>query len=92
MSQEGYIHLPVHKHPASSKYRIIERYGTTAALLEFDIYTGRKHQVRVHAARGLSSPVLMDSMYSLGGQNVDIIRGIDNIKSKRQFFLHAGSL
>ena len=92
MSQEGYIHLPVDKHPASSKYRIIERYGTTAALLEFDIYTGRKHQVRVHAARGLSSPVLMDSMYSLGGQNVDIIRGIDNMKSKQQFFLHAGSL
>lgn len=43
---EGEIDSPVDDRPAKSKYRVVERYGSDkAALLEFDIYTGRKHQV-----------------------------------------------
>lgn len=93
LPEEGYIDLPVDRRPAKSKYRVLERYGTAAALLEFEIFTGRKHQIRVHAAQGLSSPVLMDSMYSSGEHDTSIVEGIVKIdESKSQFFLHASSL
>jgi 23S rRNA-/tRNA-specific pseudouridylate synthase len=73
---------------------VVERYGDAAALLEFDIYTGRKHQVRVHAVEGLGSPVLMDTLYSSKGQNEndDIRPLLPTYDSKKQFFLHASSL
>ena len=65
----GFVDLPVDGRPAKSLYKIVERYGTTAAMLQFEILTGRKHQVRVHAAKGLSSPVLMDGLYTSNSNN-----------------------
>jgi 23S rRNA-/tRNA-specific pseudouridylate synthase len=91
--EEGFIDLPVDERPARSKYRVVERCGTAAALLEFDIYTGRKHQVRVHAAEGLSCPVLLDTLYKIDedeGSGLENLVEIDG--SKQQFFLHASSL
>jgi 23S rRNA-/tRNA-specific pseudouridylate synthase len=94
LSDEGLIDLPVDGRPAKSKYRVVERYGAgVAALLEFDIYTGRKHQVRVHAAEGLSSPVLMDNGYSSGRQDsTDLENLVKFNEGKQHFFLHSSSL
>lgn len=93
MPDEGYIDLPVDGRPANSKYSILERYGTTAAMLLFDIYTGRKHQVRVHAAKGLASPVLLDQMYGSKEMTpllpTDVVNAID---AKPRFCLHASNL
>jgi len=57
---------------ALTTWRVIERYGRSAALLEVDLRTGRTHQVRVHLAAsghalvgdatyGPSRPVTPDS-------------------------------
>jgi 23S rRNA-/tRNA-specific pseudouridylate synthase len=92
LPEEGDIDLPVDGRPAKSKYRILQRYGTDAALLEVETLTGRKHQVRKHCAQGLQSPVVMDPMYS------DIVyegplKTVMNIhNSKHYFFLHASKL
>ncbi|KAL7567450.1 hypothetical protein ACA910_021408 [Epithemia clementina (nom. ined.)] len=40
-----------------------------AALLQLTTHTGRKHQVRVHAAQGLNAPVLGDTMYMMHNKN-----------------------
>jgi 23S rRNA pseudouridine955/2504/2580 synthase len=47
---------------ARSVFRLLDRFGTTASLLEVEIATGRTHQIRVHAAhRG--HPVAGDERY-----------------------------
>jgi 23S rRNA-/tRNA-specific pseudouridylate synthase len=86
IAAEGTIALPVDGRPAKSQYRIKQRFGASAALLEFDIYTGRKHQIRVHASEGLSSPVYLDTMYD--GENNPHAAGTP----EQQFLLHASSL
>jgi 23S rRNA pseudouridine955/2504/2580 synthase len=47
---------------AQSHFRLIERFGKTASLLEVSIATGRTHQIRVHAAH-LAHPVAGDDRY-----------------------------
>lgn len=84
--QEGIIDQPVDGRPAKSRYRIKQRLGDAAALLEFDIYTGRKHQIRVHASEALSSPVYLDALYN--GKHNPHIAG----SPQQKFLLHASSL
>jgi 23S rRNA-/tRNA-specific pseudouridylate synthase len=86
----GWIDQPVDNRPALSKYRILERYPSerNVALLEFEIFTGRKHQIRVHAAEALSSPVLNDFLYSHNERHDDN-RAASSRKNDGQFFLHA---
>jgi 23S rRNA-/tRNA-specific pseudouridylate synthase len=76
----GYITIPVHGKPAKSKYTILERYSViddsgrasgndtsktkTAALINVTTLTGRQHQVRVHCAYGLGTPIVGDDLYS----------------------------
>ena len=84
IADEGTIDSPVGGRPAKSNYRIVERYGKNGALVEFEIYTGRKHQVRVHAVDGLSTPVLMDDLYGVPTETKD--------DAKQRFFLHSSSL
>jgi 23S rRNA-/tRNA-specific pseudouridylate synthase len=61
----GTISIPVDSRPAESAYKILQRYGKSErALLEMTTSTGRKHQVRVHCARGLLCPIVGDSLYS----------------------------
>ena len=84
IADEGCIDSPVGGRPAMSKYRIVERYGQNGALVEFEIYTGRRHQVRVHAVDFLSTPVLMDDLYGAPTENND--------DTKQRFFLHSSSL
>jgi 23S rRNA pseudouridine1911/1915/1917 synthase len=47
---------------ARSEYRVLEQYGTDAALVEVRIYTGRTHQIRVHM-QAVGHPVVGDTLY-----------------------------
>lgn len=47
---------------ARSEFRVLEQYGSEAAFVEVQIYTGRTHQIRVHMA-AIGFPVVGDSMY-----------------------------
>ena len=94
----GLIENPVYGRPARSMFTILERYESffeseyegEAALVEFEIYTGRKHQIRVHAAEVLGSPVRWDPLYSNANDNGDSKR-ISSDSSGR-IFLHARNL
>ena len=66
-------------HPAVTHYRVLERFGQRATLLELILETGRTHQIRVHLSH-LGCPILGDSLY--GGPT-------DNIKRQA---LHAAGL
>jgi len=88
----GLIDNPVNRRPARSKYQVLERYQSSsdddcednAIMIEFEIFTGRKHQIRVHAAEVLGSPVWGDPLY--GNKN-----NKDNSSSddSKRIFLHA---
>jgi 23S rRNA-/tRNA-specific pseudouridylate synthase len=60
----------VHGHAAGSKVTLLENFGAgqgddcSAALLLIEPSTGRRHQVRVHCAEGLNSPIVLDPLYS----------------------------
>jgi len=47
--------------PSRTRYRVLERFAA-ASLVQFDIETGRQHQIRVHA-RAIGHPVLLDALY-----------------------------
>lgn len=49
--------------PAVTHYRVIERYGDAAALVECRLETGRTHQIRVHMA-SIGHPVVGDPLYA----------------------------
>jgi 23S rRNA pseudouridine1911/1915/1917 synthase len=48
--------------PARTHYKVIETFGTTAALVECRLETGRTHQVRVHMAH-IGHPLIGDPVY-----------------------------
>jgi 23S rRNA pseudouridine955/2504/2580 synthase len=69
-----------------STFRLVDRFGKTASLLEVSIDTGRTHQIRVHAAHA-GHPVAGDERY--GDKDFD-----EYMKSfgLTRMFLHAHSL
>jgi 23S rRNA pseudouridine955/2504/2580 synthase len=71
---------------ARSTFRLLDRYGKTASLLEVSIDTGRTHQIRVHALHA-GHPVAGDERY--GDRDFD-----EYLKSfgLKRMFLHAHSL
>lgn len=48
--------------PARTHYRVCERFGNEAALVELTLETGRQHQIRIHMA-SIGHPVLGDRVY-----------------------------
>ena len=71
---------------ARSTFRVLDRFGKTASLLEVTIDTGRTHQIRVHAAHA-GHPVAGDERYGDDDFNA-------YLKSfgLQRMFLHAHSL
>jgi 23S rRNA pseudouridine955/2504/2580 synthase len=71
---------------ARSTFRVLDRFGKTASLLEVAIDTGRTHQIRVHAAHA-GHPVAGDERYGDDDFNA-------YLKSfgLQRMFLHAQSL
>jgi len=48
--------------PAVTHYRVIERFGSAASLIECRLETGRTHQIRVHLSH-IGHPVIGDPVY-----------------------------
>ncbi len=71
--------------PARTHYKVIETFGSTAALVECRLETGRTHQVRVHMAH-IGHPLIGDPVYGRPRS----VPGLE-LKLKRQA-LHAAVL
>jgi 23S rRNA pseudouridine955/2504/2580 synthase len=71
---------------ALTLYRVIDSLGRKASWLEMSPLTGRTHQLRVHAAEALNSPIIGDSKY--GGERSFTV-GIENNK---KLHLHARAI
>lgn len=61
--QSGLIELPIDGKPARTKYRVIQNLDRKSAWLELQPHTGRKHQLRIHCAYGLGTPILGDGRF-----------------------------
>jgi 23S rRNA pseudouridine1911/1915/1917 synthase len=76
----GLVDEPIGRHPrerkkmavvaggraARTRWRVLERFGARAALVELDPETGRTHQLRVHM-KHVHAPLLADATYGRGG-------------------------
>ncbi|WP_455478251.1 RluA family pseudouridine synthase [Bartonella sp. B10] len=62
---------------AVSYYRVLDTRGRNLSLLEMEPYTGRTHQLRVHAAY-MNHPIIGDSKYFFSDSNWNLPRGIQN--------------
>jgi 23S rRNA-/tRNA-specific pseudouridylate synthase len=91
---EGLLDLPVDNRPARSRFRVLQKRGESLALIVMETFTGRKHQVRVHAAEGLQAPILLDETYGkmeMIPKDVQLLLEGENV-DKAKFFLHAATL
>ncbi|MBR6412117.1 MAG: RluA family pseudouridine synthase [Alphaproteobacteria bacterium] len=68
---------------AITLYRVVDSLGKKASWLELSPLTGRTHQLRVHAAEALNTPIIGDGKY--GGERSFAV-GIENNK---KLHLHA---
>jgi len=68
-----------------TEFRLIERYGERASLLEATLHTGRTHQIRVHAAH-CGHPVAGDEKYGDAPFNAQLAA-----LGLKRMFLHAHS-
>ncbi|TPW29333.1 RluA family pseudouridine synthase [Pararhizobium mangrovi] len=68
---------------AISFYRVIERAGQELAWLEMEPFTGRTHQLRVHAAH-IDHPIIGDPKYFHADQNWEFPGGV-----QKRLHLHA---
>ncbi|WP_273789775.1 RluA family pseudouridine synthase [Bartonella sp. ML70XJBT] len=64
-------------HHAVSYYRVLESRGRALSWLEMEPYTGRTHQLRVHAAH-MDHPIIGDSKYFFSDSNWTFPGGIQN--------------
>ncbi|MBK3745794.1 RluA family pseudouridine synthase [Paraburkholderia aspalathi] len=62
---------------AVSYYKIIEKMGNGLTWLEMEPYTGRTHQLRVHAAH-IGHPIIGDPKYFEADQNWEFPGGLQN--------------
>ncbi len=62
---------------AVSYYRVIEQAGQNLSWLEMQPYTGRTHQLRVHAAH-IECPIIGDPKYFEADQNWEFPGGLQN--------------
>lgn len=62
---------------AISHYRVVEQAARTLTWLEMEPYTGRTHQLRVHAAF-IGNPIIGDAKYFEADTNWDFPGGVQN--------------
>lgn len=62
---------------AISNYRVLEQAGQTLAWLEMEPYTGRTHQLRVHAVY-MGHPIIGDPKYFVAEHNWNFPGGMQN--------------
>lgn len=62
---------------AISHYRVVEQAGQSLTWLEMEPYTGRTHQLRVHAAH-IGCPIIGDPKYFQADTNWDFPGGMQN--------------
>jgi len=62
---------------AVSFYRVVDQAGQALSWLEMEPYTGRTHQLRVHAA-AIGCPIIGDPKYFEADQNWDFPGGLQN--------------
>ncbi|MGE0279651.1 MAG: RluA family pseudouridine synthase [Rhizobiaceae bacterium] len=62
---------------AVSYYRVLEQAGQSLSWLEMEPYTGRTHQLRVHAAH-IGNPIIGDPKYFEADTNWDFPGGMQN--------------
>ena len=67
--QKGEIDMVVDGKKAVTDYEVLGGLKNTLTFVRFRPLTGRKHQLRVHAANGLGSPIVGDDLY--GGRAFD---------------------
>jgi len=78
INKEGSVDIPLMEHPAKKGMMIANKKGKAAlthyivleefrnySLIQFDIQTGRTHQIRVHAQQ-LGHPIVCDILYGNG--------------------------
>ena len=109
LPDSGEINLPINDKSARSNFQVVKRFDDDDAIrIRMETFTGRKHQVRRHAAEGLSRPLFLDAMYwksnskNLATATTEADRLPDDIAKvseqcsrkddKERFFLHAASL
>jgi 23S rRNA pseudouridine1911/1915/1917 synthase len=78
MNREGRIDVPIMEHPGKTTlmmphkkgktsltdYKVVEEFGMFS-LVEFQIHTGRTHQIRVHS-KYVGNPIVCDELYGDG--------------------------
>lgn len=75
-----------HGQRAQTLYRTIDSLGHKASWLEMSPLTGRTHQLRVHAAKVLNTPIIGDGKY--GGERSFAV----GIEHNRKLHLHARAI
>lgn len=64
LKPSGVIDEAVGGKSALSLYKVAQKVGSSALLLDIQTKTGRKHQVRVHCACALGRPIFLDPLYN----------------------------
>ena len=75
---------------AVTRYRLLEAFPSGFSLVSFSPLTGRRHQIRVHAAEMLQTPVVGDFKYAAakGGWSTVVPRGT----AETPMFLHCEAM
>lgn len=81
---------------AWTKYKVISQYHQQCALIDIQLITGFKHQIRAHLADALNTPVLGDYLFAgpLFRKDSSLVRKMEHIGERHGYirgpiYLHA---
>ena len=77
--------------PSKSKYRVQASCGSLVKRIQVKTEQGRRHQVRLHCAQGLQTPILLDPLYGgrvifsqLARKEDDTVDAVQRQQSRKQ--------